>query len=110
MSSNCGFDICQLSIDHKPIESNEKKRITNAGGKIVQVECMDPFSEKLVSIYRTIPGGLAVSRSIGDLEVKIPDFGGVTGVICPIPDILSFDAKNNMDFIILGSNILLSIP
>jgi hypothetical protein len=55
-------------------------------------------------IYRVIPGGLSVSRSIGDIEAKLTPFGGIPGVICSVPDIFSFNIESDHDFIIIGSD------
>jgi len=37
-----------------------------------------------------MPGRLSVSRSFGDLEAKIEDFGGKPGVLIAEPEIKAF--------------------
>jgi serine/threonine protein phosphatase PrpC len=77
----------QLSSDHKPNRPDESERIRRSGGFVgrTQIEAeelsnanaCDKFLIKMVNYfrlyrypYRVYPGGLAVSRSIGDLEIK----------------------------------------
>jgi protein phosphatase 2C family protein 2/3 len=89
-----------LSYDHKPESLIEKERIINSGGSIF-LDTRDHNKP----INRIIPGGLSVSRTIGDIEAKEPRFRGIPGVIIPIPDILVFNIQPEMDFILLGSII-----
>ncbi len=37
--------------------------------------------------YRVYPGKLSVSRTIGDMEAKLPKFGGNPKVVISEPDI-----------------------
>ena len=52
--------------------------------------------------YRTHPGGLSVSRTIGDLEAKSEKYGGNPGVVIATPDVISFKLEENHDFVFLG--------
>ncbi len=70
----------------------EKERIISSGGTIVVDE----------SIMKVQPGGLLVTRSIGDLDVKAI----VNGVIA-IPDIMTLRILSDNDFILLGSKMSL---
>ena len=54
--------------------------------------------------YRVHPGGLSVSRTIGDIEAKQPRFNGNPNVIIAVPEIIHFEILQNDDFIILGSD------
>ena len=54
------------------------------------------------------PGGLTVSRTIGDIQAKIPRFGGNPNVIIPVPHIKSFNIHKSIDFIIMGSEGIFS--
>ena len=77
-----------LSSDHKPDRPDEKKRILERGGSVAreESEVASPASRFCVSLgnsclcpclyvgpMRVYPGGLAVSRSIGDLGLKEGD-------------------------------------
>ena len=44
----------------------------------------------IVGPLRIFPGKLSVSRTIGDIEAKHKDFGGINGVISCQPDIRKF--------------------
>ena len=81
-----------ISVDHKPKNEYELQRVYKFGGKV----------ENVNNIYRIFPGGLSVSRSIGDSESKVPEFGGHMNIISATPDLLSFKNNGNIDFIILG--------
>ena len=81
-----------ISVDHKPKNEYELQRVYKFGGKV----------ENVNNIYRIFPGGLSVSRSIGDSESKLPEFGGHMNIISATPDLLSFKNNGNIDFIILG--------
>ncbi len=105
ISSGLGKKINALSIDHKPGVEEEKQRILANGGFVYHSETGDacpPINNQ--GVFRTSPGRLAVSRTIGDVEAKLECFGGLPGVVIPIPDIISFKVENDVDFIILGSD------
>ncbi len=103
MSSKNKKKLVQISKDHKPNEINEKKRITLNGGKIYQSKIPIQNDKKenkiLLGPYRINPGGLSVSRTIGDYESKCLN----NNIIISIPEIYSFDLeKDNIDFFLLG--------
>lgn len=52
---------------------------------------------------RVLPGNLNVSRTIGDIEVKMKKYGGLPGMISSCPDIVTYD-KNNYEILLLGSD------
>ena len=56
----------------------------------------------IVGPHRVFPGRLSVSRTIGDIEAKLPKLGGNPKVVIPTPDIKCFKIRNNYDFIIIG--------
>ena len=95
ISVNFGKTISQLSIDHKPNLQSEKKRIELSKGKIIQ-------NNETMNIPRVIPGGLNVSRTIGDFQIKSPLTGGKKGMIISTPDIIEIDIKNEIDFIFIA--------
>lgn len=97
LSSNKGKRVLQLSNDHKPNEKREKKRILEHQGVVYQVN-------NIKKIYRVIPGNLTVSRSIGDMGSKLPQFGGKEKVIISVPEVTTIKLDESADFIILGSD------
>ena len=58
---------------------------------------------KLIEIpWRVSPGGLSVSRTLGDIETKDENFGGKKGVVVAEPDISEFDLNDDFNFIVIG--------
>lgn len=52
---------------------------------------------------RVFPGRLSVARTFGDIEAKLPRFGGNPNVIICEPEIRSFKLQeNHFDFIVVG--------
>ena len=91
----------QLSIDYKPELENEKNRILLSGGTVAQME--NQFGEG-VGPYRVWAKGqnypgLAMSRSIGDLN------GKSIGIIAE-PGILEYDINETTKFIIIASDVV----
>lgn len=93
-----------LTSDHKPNTATERQRITLAGGQIYQSTAQLPGKKNLVGPFRVRPGGLSVSRAIGDPVAKFPSYGGNPKVVVSTPDITSFKITNDHDFIIIGSD------
>lgn len=107
--SKClGEQIYQVSIDHKPWDEDEKTRIIRAGGFVYKTDIMYD-SVNVNPIYRIKPGGLAVSRTIGDIESKLPDYGGKPNLVLAIPDIISFQITDDFDFLILACKNIFKI-
>lgn len=52
--------------------------------------------------HRVLPGRLSVTRTFGDIEAKLPEFGGNPRAIIATPEIRSFKLTKDNDFIILG--------
>ena len=106
ISKGLGKKINALSIDHKPGVEDEKQRILASGGFVYHSETLDTSTplHNIAGVFRTSPGRLAVSRTIGDVEAKIEAYGGLPGVVIAIPDIISFKIENDVDFIVLGSD------
>ncbi len=61
-------------------------------------------SETAFSPWRVKPGGLTISRSIGDADSKLKEKGGAGGVVVPDPDIYSMHLDQEVDFLLLGSD------
>mmetsp|Transcript_16666 Transcript_16666/g.29969 ORF Transcript_16666/g.29969 Transcript_16666/m.29969 type:complete len:399 (+) Transcript_16666:167-1363(+) len=108
MSGNYGTRTIPLSKDHKPNEESETKRIVEAGGRIYQttatVKSAEGIPEQVLGPHRVSPGRLSVSRTFGDLEAKLPRYGGNLRVVISDPDIKCFRLKDDYDFIILCSD------
>ena len=88
-----------LSIDHKPITENEKKRIESSGGVVAQ--CKEPNGELDGPFRVWVKGeeypGLAVSRSLGDSVAES------VGVISE-PEIIVKDLDSTVKYIVLASD------
>jgi len=84
-------------VDHKPGAETERHRIINKGGKIYTSQ----YDE--AGPLRVFPGRLSVSRTIGDIEAKLPKFKGNPEVVIAEPDIKSFEIEKDHDFILIGS-------
>ena len=93
-----------LTIDHKPNLSTERQRIIAAGGQVYQTTTQIAGKKGFVGPYRVRPGGLSVSRAIGDPMAKLPSHSGNPKVIIAEPDIISFKITNEHDFIVIGSD------
>jgi protein phosphatase 2C family protein 2/3 len=72
LSGDGGKKIFPLSLDHKPCDDTERKRIMEAGGQIYQTVIPKNLEiEQEFGPHRVLPGRLSVSRTFGDLEAKI---------------------------------------
>lgn len=96
MSVDGGRKIYSLSIDHKPTEENELKRITENGGRIYQNSSVVPGTapgmpqQVIYGPHRVFPGRLSVSRTFGDIEAKVEKFEGNPKVVIAEPDLTAF--------------------
>ena len=110
LSMENGNKYIEVTKDHKPNLSEEAERIKKYGGKIYQTETLirkasnaKLVGKKIIGPYRVSPGGLSVSRTIGDVEAKLEKYGGNPNVVIPKPDIFTYDLnKDDIDFFILG--------
>jgi len=50
-----------------------------------------------------------VSRTFGDVEAKLPKYGGIPGVVSAEPEIKTFKLTKEDDFIVLACMISLQI-
>ncbi|CAG9334222.1 unnamed protein product [Blepharisma stoltei] len=99
LSTQKGNETYNLSRDHRPADEAEHNRIRAAGG---QVYISSKLNVKDHKAYRIFPGGLNVSRTIGDLNAKIEEHGGIPNVISSQPEIRTLKIKNDHDFIMMG--------
>ena len=110
LSMDNGKKYIEVTKDHKPNSPNEIKRIKKYGGDIYQTETvMNNINNPqingkiLIGPYRVLPGRLSVSRTIGDAEAKLEQFGDNPNVIISEPEIFFYDLnRNDIDFFILG--------
>lgn len=103
LSSNKGSKVFALSKDHKPIDDAEMNRIIQAGGYVYQNSNYNAVPA-LLGPHRVFPGRLSVSRTIGDIYAKLPQYGGNANVIIPTPEIKSFRILPEHDFILMCSD------
>ncbi len=101
ISKDLGTEINQASIDHRPWDESEKIRIISEDGSLYNSEFLFDSIQKS-AIYRINPGGLAVSRTISDVESKLNDYGGKPNLVSAIPDIICFKITEDIDFLILA--------
>ena len=75
--------------DHKPTNEGEKKRIEDAGGRVM---------------IQRINGSLAVSRALGDFEYKNrDDLDDLSQLVSPDPDVTCMARKTDADnFIVVA--------
>lgn len=109
LSLEGGKLIEQITEDHKPESDSEKQRLEKAGGGIfrkeIRVPAVEPGQEDVIIYgpYRVRPGGLSVSRTIGDIPSKDEILGGNMHCLIPNPDTFRIDLKEkNPDFLLLG--------
>jgi protein phosphatase 2C family protein 2/3 len=107
MSAKGGREVLDLSMDHKPNSEIEAYRIINNGGKIYQTQTVVPKldgtgNEVILGPHRVYPGRLSVSRSFGDIEAKLPKYGGNMRVINAEPEIRKFKITPDHDFVLLA--------
>ena len=118
LSAGKGFETAQITEDHRPSAPTEKERILKHGGSLVRKETIvrcqlrqrqgtnSQSSKKVDKVilgpYRVSPGGLSVSRTIGDFHAKLAQFGGNRNCVIPIPDVRSFEIAENTDFLMIG--------
>jgi len=104
LSKNKSEKIFSLNYVHSPNNLNEIQRIKKNGGEIKNID--DNFSSDKQNniIYnkkRIFPGGLTVSRSLGDIEIKYSRNGNKLNIISSVPEIFKMKNNENFDFILL---------
>ena len=110
LSMENGKKYIEVTKDHKPNLPEEMERIVKYGGKVYRTETLirkvsnaKLIGKKIIGPFRVSPGGLSVSRTIGDVEAKLEKYGGNSNVVISTPDIFIYDLnKDDIDFFILG--------
>jgi serine/threonine protein phosphatase PrpC len=91
--------------DHKPNSHTEKRRIESAGGSVFQSSAIIPLYQngKMIEMpWRVNPGRLSVSRTFGDIEIKLEKFGGKKNVVVCTPDIVEFELNDQYNFLVIA--------
>ena len=91
--------------DHKPNSHTEKRRIEAAGGSVFQSTVIVPLYQngKMIEMpWRVNPGRLSVSRTFGDIEIKVEKFGGKKNVVVATPDIVEFELNDQYNFLVIA--------
>jgi len=108
--NNKGSNIVDMSQDHRPERKSEQERITQNGGHIYQTQSVASVPDQngvlknqtIVGPLRVFPGRLSVSRTFGDIEAKLPKYGGNPKVVIAEPEIDTFVIDETCDFFLLG--------
>jgi len=92
---------------HRPQDRKEVERILDAGGEIRRKEgapmlCFLPPVKS--GPERVYPGGLNITRSLGDVRCKLEQYGGCQGVIIGTPEVASVDLGCDTSHIVLCSD------
>ncbi|OMJ78725.1 hypothetical protein SteCoe_21402 [Stentor coeruleus] len=104
MSGESGNKVYPLTKDHKPNDPNERQRIEKNGGRVYQSSAQIAPDQLVMGPFRILPGRLSVSRSIGDFEAKVIEYGGNPEVLIPTPEIRAFKIHSEYDFILMASD------
>ena len=76
------------TLDHKPVNPNERERIQNAGGSVM---------------IQRVNGSLAVSRALGDYEYKcVSGRGPCEQLVSPEPEVYSCERTDKDEFVVLA--------
>ncbi len=59
-------------------------------------------TEKFRAPLRVLPGRLSVSRTFGDIDAKLTKYEGNPEVVIAVPEICSFHAGEDTDFLLVG--------
>lgn len=115
VSKRFGAEIEQVTKDHKPEEASERARIEQNGGEIFRNKShkeyfrlnkttgrMEKFDQIKFGPHRVNPGGLSLSRSIGDLPSKAVELGGNPCCLLSCPEIAEFEVTADHDFMVMA--------
>ena len=114
MSLHKGQYIKELTNDHKPSCVNEKQRIYSSGGKTFKSETLvskiglNEFGKEFkyekikYGVERIFPGGLSLSRAIGDISAKVESLGGNSNCQISTPEMKKVILQGDEDFLVMG--------
>lgn len=125
-SKNNGKESQEITRDHKPDSLVECSRILEGGGELRRVATNLETNESSFYVahtypevrrinelerrevgcasfspWRINPGGLSISRSIGDVSAKKVEMGGIENLVIAEPDIYEFPVED-IDFLVLA--------
>lgn len=86
-------------------KSIKRKRLINKVNKpdrIISRSNINSNAQVLLGPPRVKPGRLSVSRTFGDIEAKVPAYGGNPKVVIAVPEIVQFTIDSSFDYIVLG--------
>ena len=83
------WEAVPLTVDHKPQDPEEKRRVESAGGEVVFLGCWRVSHPDSTSY-------LACSRAIGDLALKVPH-----SVVSAVPDVTVRTLDCTMDCLVV---------
>ena len=93
-----------LSQEHTTNNPEEFSRVARAGGRFFRDFTIDAKGKRTeIGEMKLIENKNCYTRSFGDIDAKLKDFGGSPGVVTPLPYVKSFTVKEEHDFIMLGS-------
>lgn len=126
ISMKNGQEIIATTYDHKPHHFSELQRIFKCKGELYRVSS-NKFSQdteicyaqnhrefteldrqhsmchdRIFGPWRVKPGGLSVSKTIGDIESKLASLGGIEGVVSEEPDISIYDIEEDLDYALIA--------
>ena len=125
MSKFNGKETVDLTEDHKPEVATEFLRVIENGGELYRISSntkngelrhyfarsandvtmINQFEKANVQLifgpWRIKPGGLSVSRSFGDIESKLPNYGGLGGNVTVDPELFQYPL-DEIDFVVMG--------
>jgi len=129
MSKSNGKETVDLTADHKPEVENEFRRVIENGGELYRIssntkngELRHYFARTANDVtminqfekahqqlifgpWRIKPGGLSVSRSFGDIESKLPNYGGLSGNVTVDPELFQYSLED-IDFVVMGCKLI----
>ena len=104
VSMRNGTKIIELSQRHCPEDDEEATRVTLSGGKVYKDFIINEIGEKEeIGALKIVPGKRNFTRSFGDFDCKLKQYGGIPVTIISEPHIKSFTISESCDFICLTS-------
>jgi protein phosphatase 2C family protein 2/3 len=104
ISMKNGTSLVQLSQNHSAENHEESKRIIQNGGQVYKEFVLNHLGQKEeIGNLKVIPGKKDFTRSFGDFDCKVENYGGISGTIIADPHVKSFKISEVCDFLCLTS-------